>query len=78
MKHKTVWVLFGDESVGDSIVSFGDTLDTQKPMVTADPRVAEIFLSLAQKIANETGRKMTLAKFTVRKDIELFVPQAKP
>lgn len=44
------------------------------PLVAADATRLEQLRPLAQRIADETGRELTLAKFTVRMNVETIKP----
>jgi hypothetical protein len=44
------------------------------PMVGADEARMKSLKSMAQQIANTTGQRITLAKFSVRTDIETIEP----
>ena len=45
------------------------------PMVGADEARMKSLKSTAQEIANETGQKITLVKFSVRTDLETIEPE---
>lgn len=60
-----------DDTPGNGIV--GVSLGGEwYPLVFTDPTQAK--RELAQQIATQTRKHLTLAKFTVREDMEVFLP----
>jgi hypothetical protein len=54
---------------GEGIVSFGNTIETQRPMVCMSLTVAEVLTPVAEEMARITGKKIELREYTMSKII---------
>jgi len=61
----------GPEDEGIVAAKFGDTW---MPLVGADMERVNSLKPLAKQIAQTTGKRIVLARFTVREEIEQIVP----
>lgn len=48
------------------------------PLIAADAKRIESLRPIAQEVASATGRRITLARFHLRQDIEVIAPEGGP
>lgn len=72
-----VFMFIAQEGEGEGIpaVQLGDVL---MPLLGADRARVDSLRRLAQQVADREGRPLTLARFTVREDLETLTPQDAP
>jgi len=69
---KEIWAFLArDQNQMEGICGFY-TPDGWLPMVCGDKTRADVLRKIARKIARETGHEVTLARFQVRVDTEIF------
>lgn len=59
----------------EGITGFLDRSGMWMPMIAADPKRLELLRPKAQEIATASGRKIWVARFAHREDIELIEPR---
>ena len=70
---QTIYAVIGVKE-DQSIVSFGESAETQKPMCFMNPQLIEPFKSLAEQISMAAGEELVLAKFELTEVLERFKP----
>lgn len=70
-----MFAFLGIDDDGEGIVGFKGPRGWM-PMVGADMARVESFREMAQEVANLSGRRIVVAKFSIREDIETIEPYA--
>lgn len=73
---REVWAFICIHDDGDEAVpaTFHDPSRTWLPMVAADVKRVESFREIAAEMAKRSGKRIVLAKFSTREDLETFEP----
>ncbi len=67
-----------DDPADEGLTAFKGSSGAWLPMVGADEKRMTSLKLMAQGIANITGQKITLVKFSVRTDLETIIPNQSP
>lgn len=70
----TVHAFIGVDHDGEGIAAFLGPDGVWMPMVAADPERIKHLRPIAQDIATISGKRLVLAKFSVREDLEVINP----
>ncbi len=74
LKIETLWAYVTSDDRGDEglpAVTIGNTLI---PLVAADPERVDLLHEIARKLADMSGKRITLYKFTGREKVETIEP----
>lgn len=72
-----LFAFIAPDAEGEGLTAFR-TADGWMPMVAADPTRVDGLRKVAQMIADATGKSVTLARFSVRENVEVIRPHKPP
>lgn len=70
---KELWAFISDED-GEGVAAFLGPDGIWMPMVAADQTRVDSLRPMASELAKRSGVSVTLAKFSIREDVEVFEP----
>lgn len=73
-KIEELYAFVAVDETGEGITAFLGPDGTWMPMVGADPARVDSLKLMAQSLAQTSGKKIVLAKFSVREDVEVIEP----
>lgn len=68
-----MWAFIATDEDGEGVSAFMSN-DIWMPMVAADEARVDSLRDMAKQLAQQSGQSITLAKFSVREDLEVFEP----
>ena len=72
LKIDEVFVFIASDADGEAVPAFQAPNETWFPLVCADKARVDSLRAMARQMARESGNKITLARFTVREDLEVI------
>lgn len=73
LKIDQVWIFIADDEEGEGVVGF-KAGNQWMPLVAADEARVESLRQVAENVAQVSNTKITLAKFSVRQNLEIISP----
>lgn len=74
LKIEEMFAFIAEETDGEGLTGFHSRAGWV-PMVGADMARVDSMREIAREIANATGRKITLCRFSVREEMEVITPK---
>ncbi|HUT76640.1 MAG TPA: hypothetical protein VM285_03080 [Polyangia bacterium] len=77
LRIKTMWAFVGTDADGDEgVIAFMDPVSREwRPLVGADKERMDSLRPIAQNIADQHGRPVTLVRFDRRSEVEKIHPK---
>jgi hypothetical protein len=75
LKVETLWAFIASDERGDEGLPAATVGDVLVPLIAADPARVESLRDIAQMLADNSRRAITLYKFTGREKVEIIQPR---